>query len=73
MNLFLQSVDPVVAFLDTIAANASKNPEDYDGAVKGGVGVAGDLASRLGSKVKPHLQRPAVCCANFGLMTLYGV
>jgi len=60
VNLFLQFVDSVVGFLDTIAASASKNPDDYDSVVKGGVGVAGDLASRLGSKVKQHLHRPAV-------------
>lgn len=60
VNLFLQSVDPVIGFLDSIAASATKNPDDYDGVVKGSVGVAGDLASRLGSKVKHQLQRPAV-------------
>jgi len=59
-NSFLQFVDSVVGFLDTIAASASKAPEDYDNVIKAGVGVAGDLAHCLGSKVKQHLHRPAV-------------
>jgi importin subunit beta-1 len=60
VHLFLQFVESVVGFLDSIASSASKNPDDYDSVVKGGVGVAGDLASRLGSKVKQHLHRPAI-------------
>lgn len=55
-GLFLQFVDPVLQFLGIIAMDNQR----AESLLKAAVGVIGDLASRLGEKVKQHLMSPQV-------------
>ena len=55
-QLFLQFCEPVIAFIDVIAADPNKEEEVTNAAV----GVVGDLASRLGDKLGNVIKRPSV-------------